>query len=63
MEEIPKLVILATDPLAGSVAMEYARECEDANYPKWYVEQMFDLAYKIRKWQSENKCEPPKDNK
>lgn len=47
MEGEPALVIPASHPLAVSIAMEFARECEDhgLEFNDW-----FDLAYCIREW-------------
>lgn len=53
-EPEPVLTIKASDPLAASIAMEYAREVEDAGYPKQVVDDLFTLAYKIREWQAAN---------
>lgn len=44
----PTLILRASDPLAPSAVMEYARELEDAGVSKF--EEMFKLAYEMRAW-------------
>lgn len=49
---VPVFTLKATDPIASTVLLEHARDCEDIEYPKVYVERLLDASYAFRAWQA-----------